>query len=131
MAGNVLAAAILLLFGSGCAASRTFPGNITRAIRNPEAMRATLASQVVGRPLADAQKFMEQEAFACSLVRQGSFQHGPDGERDVRQGIDYLHCRREDPDRDSCLVGWDWNVALVLENDMVMDVMAYAYGRGP
>src|SRR5262249_28885574 len=67
------------------------PGKVTQAIRSPEAMKATLASQVVGRPLVEAQQFMEQEGFTCSLIRQGSFKYGADGEHDVRRDIDFLY----------------------------------------
>lgn len=103
----------LLALASGCApASYTLP----RDLDNTEAMTAKLVEQVPPGTLAvTAQQTMERNDFECELKRNKSFRASDF----TRDGFDFLLCKRTDkagPHQVRC-----WQIALVLEDDVVRD----------
>jgi hypothetical protein len=96
-------------------------------------MKATLLQNVpLGRPVQEARKFMEHEGFTCTLRKNETFYErcawydsGP-----KHDGIDFLECRRVQDDG-SFLMSRFWNVALVLKDERVSDILVANWVDGP
>jgi hypothetical protein len=95
-------------------------------LKDAASMKAVLQKRLpVGTSLGKARLFMEQEGFKCSLAHKESFSE----EGVVREGIDFLYCDRDD--RVGVLVIRRWQVALVLSQDSVSEVLVSVGLIGP
>ncbi len=113
----------------GCAHSN----QVTWKVESREAMHDTLAERIPpGTPLPTAQAFMEQEGFRCSLKRQGVFiERTWFGSKEPRhEDLDFLYCRRTQ-NAGHPLMACIWEVAVVVEDDTVQNLLVSRYVDGP
>jgi hypothetical protein len=102
------------------------PPLLTTRIAGVDEMKQTLKREIpVGTPAADGRRFMEREGFSCSIIKHGSFSEQG---TEVR-GIDFLYCCRQDPS--SAWVSCKWQIALVLRDDVVSDILVSSGLVGP
>jgi hypothetical protein len=110
------AVVLVAVVASGCAGTRS----VTRGIEEPPRMVEAVLGQVpVGTPVEDAQRFMEQEGFACSREANAEFLD--------RKGLDYLYCDRSE----GGIVQRRWQVAVVHRDGKVTEVIASTGLVGP
>jgi hypothetical protein len=127
---RMIMAVLLLLPCCGCD-TMFHSSQATWRIDSPDSMIAVIPQHVpVGTSVQEAMKFMEHEGFACTLRRNGTFceQRGHDpGEK--HEGIDFLECHRVQ--NAGFLMSRVWEVALVLKNDRVTDILVSHWFDGP
>lgn len=115
----------VLVFLLGCASHRQGI-RVTAAAKDTSEMESMIRETIpAGTALADARDFMEREGFSCHVIRNGSFSE----QGEVYEGIDYIHCYRDDAT--SFWVHRCWQIALVLEDDTVTDVRVSSVLDGP
>ncbi len=107
----------------GCVAPRYA---VPRDLADADAMRALLAQEIPqGTSLSDAQTFMEVNQFTCQTRRGQSYT----SQDFARENFDFLQCRRTD--KAGFMVVRCWNIALVLEEDIVQDIYVDISYVGP
>jgi hypothetical protein len=102
---------------------------VTRDVGTTASMKQVLLARVpVGTPVAEAQRFLEQEGFHCTLKQDSNFVDAA-GVRHDR--IDFLECERHDtfPRR----LGFPrlWRVAVVVRGNTVGDILVWSTQREP
>jgi hypothetical protein len=99
---------------------------LTRTINDVAAMKAALLKHLpAGTPLARAQAFMAREGFHTKMIKNGSWSEGGKD----HDGLDFLYCDREDPS--AAWVSRSWQVAVVIRDGAVSDVLVSAVLTGP
>jgi hypothetical protein len=123
---------MLLLVGITLSPGCLHLAQVTWSIEAPATMKAAILQYVPpGTPAREAKQFMEQEGFACTLQKNGTFfervawyDSGP-----KHEGIDFLDCQRTQTE--SFMMSRNWRVALVLQNDLVTDILVGHWVDGP
>lgn len=131
---RAIIAIVVWLALNGCASQRTKAPPVpvlSAQISDRTRMRTALLEAVpLGTSVVDAERFMASERFHCTLNRNASFAEQQDGGHSVvHEGIDYLYCDRFD--RAGFMVSRRWQIALVLEDESVKDMIVNAGMIGP
>lgn len=113
---SILFLGTALAFYSGC--HLLSPGPEMATGLSPAEVKQVLKRRFdANTSLDEARTFMEREGFQCEFTRNASFsENGTD-----HTGIDYLFCTRP-----LTFSQWDdqpWQIALVVDNGMVVDVL--------
>src|SRR5262245_38532052 len=120
---------VALTLFCGCAHSN----QITWQIGNADDMRSALLQHVPsGTTAEEAKKFMATEGFTCKMKTDGVFyeRRAFNDAGKKHEGIDFIQCTRVQSAGDAW-VSRRWNVALVLANDRVTDVLVACHLDGP
>jgi hypothetical protein len=106
-----------LIVTAGCTTARS----ATQGIDDPDRMICVVSAHVPpGTPVEEGRKFMEQEGFGINEMQNFKF-----GER---KGLNCLLCGRWAGD----FIGYStWEVALVVEDGKVVEVLAEKWRTGP